>query len=242
MWKVFILLLSMSVVSAQDKSEFRLLNHNIADSTISFRGISVSPDNEIWVSGSAGSVYRYDIIETMFSRIMVPNSEKLDFRDIQKLSGKKIVLMSSGPGSSSKILVSEDNGKNWKCSYENNYKVGFLDSFEFWNENKGIAMGDPVNGRLNILLTENGGEDWKECDSSGLPGTTSGEAAFAASGSCISVLGDNTAWIGTGGAAARIFKTTDGGKTGKFLPLRLFQEIRERESLLLIFQRRTAGL
>jgi photosystem II stability/assembly factor-like uncharacterized protein len=41
-----------------------------------------------------------------------------------------------------------------------------------------------------------------------------GEAAFAASGTCLTVQGGSNAWIGTGGGAtARVFRSTDRGRT-----------------------------
>jgi photosystem II stability/assembly factor-like uncharacterized protein len=39
-----------------------------------------------------------------------------------------------------------------------------------------------------------------------------GENGFAASGTCVAVAGDGRAWIGTGGAAARVLCTSDFGQ------------------------------
>ncbi|HEU5154490.1 MAG TPA: hypothetical protein VFU03_07155, partial [Gemmatimonadales bacterium] len=47
-----------------------------------------------------------------------------------------------------------------------------------------------------------------------MPPAQPGEAAFAASGTCVATHGELRAWITTGGAAkARILATTDGGNT-----------------------------
>jgi photosystem II stability/assembly factor-like uncharacterized protein len=47
-----------------------------------------------------------------------------------------------------------------------------------------------------------------------MPAAQPGEAAFAASGTCVATFGQERAWIATGGAAkARILRTTDGGDT-----------------------------
>lgn len=207
-----VLLLSALCIKAQMNFGFEIQKFRAGDSLASFRGISVH-GKEVWVSGSGGSVFRSDNGGKIFNKIEIPKSSSLDFRDIQKISKNKIVLMSSGSGESSKIFISGDNGKSWKCVYTNKYKDGFLDSFEFRDESSGIAMGDPVNGRLNILLTSDGGENWTEADTLNLPKTIPGEAAFAASGSCIATIENNYAWIATGGAAARIFRTSDKGKS-----------------------------
>jgi photosystem II stability/assembly factor-like uncharacterized protein len=46
-----------------------------------------------------------------------------------------------------------------------------------------------------------------------LPPAISGEAAFAASGSSITVNGSKDVWFATGGAAARVFHSRDQGLT-----------------------------
>ena len=55
-----------------------------------------------------------------------------------------------------------DNGKNWKIVYQNSYPDGFLDSIEFWDKKNGIAIGDPINGKFDILLTIDGGNSWNK--------------------------------------------------------------------------------
>src|SRR5205823_4515201 len=48
----------------------------------------------------------------------------------------------------------------------------------------------------------------------GIPPALQGEAAFAASGSCLTVQGLTSVWIGTGGGAkARVYRSTDRGRT-----------------------------
>jgi photosystem II stability/assembly factor-like uncharacterized protein len=46
-----------------------------------------------------------------------------------------------------------------------------------------------------------------------LPLALPGEAAFAASGSSIAVAGKSHVWIGTGGGAARVFRSKDRGRS-----------------------------
>jgi photosystem II stability/assembly factor-like uncharacterized protein len=47
-----------------------------------------------------------------------------------------------------------------------------------------------------------------------MPPALAGEGAFAASGTCLVAHGDGNAWFGTGGAeVARVFRSTDGGRT-----------------------------
>ena len=72
-------------------------------------------------------------------------------------------------------------------------------------------MGDPVDGKFQILRTTDGGASWDLLPSDGMPDAT-GEYGFAASGDCLVVSG-RTAYFGTGGDRSRIFSSTDRGLT-----------------------------
>ena len=62
---------------------------------------------------------------------------------------------------------------------------------------------EPLNA--TVLYTADKCEVW--C------GTQNGEAAFAASGSSITVIGRRDVWFATGGTAARVFHSIDQGLT-----------------------------
>ena len=74
-----------------------------------------------------------------------------------------------------------------------------------------MAIGDPTDECLSILITRDGGYSWKKLDCSVLPKTMEGEAAFAASNTNIAMVGEY-AWIATGGVKSRIFFTPDKGE------------------------------
>jgi photosystem II stability/assembly factor-like uncharacterized protein len=193
--------------------KFELAGYKSLDSLVSFRGICTVDKNTVWISGSKGSVYFTRDGGEKWRKVKVPQSDSLDFRDIEVTAPGVIVLMSSGAGEKSRIYRSDDNGKKWRIVYQNFYNDGFLDTIEFWNEKNGIAIGDPVKGKFDILLTTDGGNNWCEPPGKNIPDAFVGEAQFAASGTCVSVSGNNVAWIATGGTKARILKTTDKGLT-----------------------------
>ncbi len=85
---------------------------------------------------------------------------------------------------------------------------------KFFDELNGIAMGDPIDDCLSILITRDGGNTWEKTDCNELPKVEVGEAAFAASNTNIAIIGKN-AWIVTGGIKARIYHTPDMGLTWK---------------------------
>ena len=85
---------------------------------------------------------------------------------------------------------------------------GFLDAIAFWDEKHGMALGDPVKGLFQLLVTTDGGANWKPLAAKTLPPALAGEGAFAASGTCLVTHGDSDVWFTTGGAkAARVFPT-----------------------------------
>tara|TARA_R110001583_G_scaffold44428_2_gene140879 strand:- start:1456 stop:2409 length:954 start_codon:yes stop_codon:yes gene_type:complete len=94
---------------------------------------------------------------------------------------------------------------------EENEKV-FYNSMKFFDELNGIAMGDPTEDCLSLIITRDGGNTWGKINCEDLPKIEEGEAAFAASNTNISIVGDN-AWIVTGGKKTRVFHTEDMGLT-----------------------------
>ena len=79
------------------------------------------------------------------------------------------------------------------------------------------GAGDGRRGQRSVPDSPHAerGEDWNRIGRL-LPPAQAGEAAFAASGTCLETVGTDHAWIATGAAAtARILATTDGGQTWK---------------------------
>ena len=102
--------------------------------------------------------------------------------------------------------------KERKLVYEEKNEKVFYDSMQFWNDTEGIAIGDPTEDCLSIILTHDGGNSWYKIPSDKLPKISEGEAAFAASNTNIIIKGNNT-WIVTGGKKARVFYSKDKGNT-----------------------------
>jgi photosystem II stability/assembly factor-like uncharacterized protein len=83
----------------------------------------------------------------------------------------------------------------------------------FWDRDHGIALGDPVEGRFELLTTTDGGVHWTHLPTPSRPQALPGEGAFAANGSCIAVYDDSNVWFATGGSGARVFRSSDRGQT-----------------------------
>lgn len=181
--------------------------------TSSFRGLSAVDEKIAWVSGTKGSYARTIDGGQTWLADSVAGAANLDFRDVQAFEANLAYLMSAGPGEFSRIYKTTDGGKSWQMQHTNKIPEGFFDGMAFWDADNGVLIGDPINGRLFIMLTSDGGKTWQSLPPESSPAVVEGEYGFAASGTGIAVHGKNQIWIATGGAVARVFYSSDRGKT-----------------------------
>src|SRR6185503_4846921 len=85
----------------------------------------------------------------------------------------------------------------WRLAFVNDDPAAFYDCMDFFDGGRrGLALSDPVGGRFRIAATFDSGRSWHVLPDRGMPDAVEGEFAFAA-----------------GGAAARVFRSHDGGFT-----------------------------
>jgi len=169
----------------------------------SIRGLSAPNDRVVWVSGSNGTVGKSLDSGNTWKWIKIKGFEKTDFRDIEAFDESIAVII--GISEPAYILRTIDGGDNWKTVYENKTKGMFLDAMEFWNEQSGIVIGDPINGKFFIIRTFNGGNTWQNIPEKNYPAADSGEACFASSGTNIRKLGNDAACFVSGGLHSKLF-------------------------------------
>jgi photosystem II stability/assembly factor-like uncharacterized protein len=183
------------------------------DSRSDFRGLCVVSARCAWVSGTRGTYARTTDGGKTWSVGTVPGADMLDFRDVEAFGETTAYLLSAGPGDASRIYKTVDGGKTWAMQFRCTDPGGFFDAIAFWDEKNGIALGDPVNGRFQLIVTTDGGAHWTRLPTKSLPTALPGEGAFAASGTCLVTGGESDAWFATGGArTARVFHSRDRGQ------------------------------
>lgn len=180
-----------------------------------FRGLVALSPTAAWASGTRGRIARTTNGGQSWTVDSIPGASSLDFRDIAALSSTRAWAMSAGPGEQDQVQIFRtDDGAHWNRQLQMRDSGVFLDAIAFWDDDHGIAMSDPVKSRLFILVTDNGGATWTRVPTENGPAVLQGEAAFAASGTCLAIQGSSNVWIGTGGAAkSRVFRSTDRGRT-----------------------------
>lgn len=184
-----------------------------SNSKARFRAVTAINAKIAWASGTQGTFIRTTDGGNTWVKNIVEGAEELDFRDLQAFDEKIAFLLSIGEGEKSRIYKTIDGGKTWQLSYKNINPKAFFDGIAFWDKTNGIAFSDPVDGHFLIITTQDGGKTWQEVPKENIPPANIGEAAFAASGTSITLEGKTNAWIGTGGQTARVFRSTDKGKS-----------------------------
>jgi photosystem II stability/assembly factor-like uncharacterized protein len=178
-----------------------------------FRGLSVVSRNVAWLGGYNGVVLRTVDGGRSWINASPAGASALQFRDIEAFSATGAVAMAAGTGTDSRLYVTADGGSSWSLAYQNTNPQAFFDCMAFFNPRHGLVLSDPVDGKFRILSTRDGGRSWAVLPNAGMPAALPGEAGFAASGECLTTVG-NDAWFGSGGStAARVFTSRDRGLT-----------------------------
>ena len=179
--------------------------------SVSIRAIQPIDVNGVWFAGSNGKVGFVDNKNPKLATIHYGDS-LLSFRAIAKTDKAVFILSISNPAVIYKIGFNERDATSIEeVYYEEGEKV-FYDAIKFRNNQEGIAIGDPTEDCLSIIITKDGGNSWKKVSCDILPKVEEGEAAFAASNSNIAVF-ENKVWVVTGGKRARVFFSPNKGQS-----------------------------
>ncbi len=198
----------------------------IQDSTLNVRALELLKNEQAFIGTSDG---RIGVIGTNLSDkkneiSITPYTVKVDtfvanFRSVAVTSKAGFLLSIGAPAF---LFKSSDFGV--VPVYTENHPKAFYDSMEFWNDQEGIAIGDPTDDCLSVIITRDSGNTWNKLSCDDLPKAKEGEAAFAASDTNIKIIGDKT-WVATGGKASRILYSPDKGKTWKVFETPIVQGI-----------------
>ena len=212
---LFILCLSLIACNSEEKKPERNIFsevevEHILEDSISIRALEIM-GSSVAFAGSDGYFGFYSASDKSV-KLNRQEQDSLfpEFRAVASTPNDFFMLSVANPAL---LYKTGDSGEMELVYSEENEKV-FYDSMAFWNAQEGIAMGDPTEDCLSIIITRDGGNSWNKIACDRLPKTVEGEAAFAASDSNIAIHGDS-AWIISGGMDARIFYTGDKGRTWK---------------------------
>ncbi len=206
----FILLFSCKAIQVSEPKFFTNVKiDTLLREKISIRSITVSSD-KVWYAADKNRVGFVGLIDSnKFERTINKDSLRLEFRSIAKTTNSIFILNVGNPAflyKFSKNLIEKSI-----VYQEHNEKV-FYDSLQFWNDKEGIAIGDPIENCLSLLITRDEGLTWTKIQCDKLPKVVEGEAAFAASNTNIVIKGNST-WIVSGGKKSRVFYSPNKGNS-----------------------------
>src|SRR5579871_4225073 len=125
-----------------------------------FRGLCAVSPQVAWVSGTKGTFGRTTDGGKAWAVGTVPDAAGLDFRDVEAFGEDTAYLLSAGPGEGSRIYKTTDGGKTWGLRFKNAEPRAFFNAIAFWDERRGIALSDPVDGRFLLIVTDDAGATW----------------------------------------------------------------------------------
>lgn len=176
----------------------------------SIRAIEILNDTTVLFAGSKGDVGAItDSKITKLSNNLITDGITPHFRALSYTKNSVYALSIGNPA-----LLYQFKKKTPKIVYKEIHENVFYDSMKFFDDLNGIAIGDPIDNCLSVLITKDGGNSWKKIPCENLPQIEKGEAAFAASNTNIAIIGRN-AWIVTGGKKARVLHTANMGISWK---------------------------
>ncbi|MBA6151263.1 WD40/YVTN/BNR-like repeat-containing protein [Gelidibacter maritimus] len=179
------------------------------DSTLSIRAIDVASDKSLAFAANNGVFGLYNPqTDEWATATQNYDTLNLQFRAVARTSNDFFMLSVENPA----LLFKTGENGEMEVVYKEEHEKVFYDALSFWNSEEGIAIGDPIDGCMSIIITRDGGETWTKLPCEVLPKSMEGEAAFAASNTNIAIVGNKT-WVATGGKTSRILFSGDKGKS-----------------------------
>ena len=206
----------------------------------SFRALSVVDDSIAWISGTNGTIGRTTDGGKTWSFSSVKGYEKCDFRSLYAFDNRHALIANAG--SPAYILKTVNAGKSWRLVFTDSNPLAFTDGIDFWNNNGGVVYGDPVDGRMMLLRTRDGGKRWSIFPRESRPVMSEGEASFAASGTGIRCYGNTKIMITTGGLNTRLLISNDSGQSWESVDLPAIHGTPERGVFSVAFSGDTTGI
>jgi photosystem II stability/assembly factor-like uncharacterized protein len=186
---------------------------------VSLRGVAAIDAANAWVSGQGG-VFRTVDGGRSWRDVTPPGARERDFRDVEVLDATDggTAALAMVAGTLAEVWRTTDGGSTWTCVLADPRTAAFFDAMAF-DGPFGALFADPLDGVGQLWTTRDSGASWHPVAAALLPAPLPGEAAFAASGTCVHVARDGdgagaTVRVATGGAA--VARLWTGSVTGPF--------------------------
>ncbi len=193
----------------------------------SWRAVEAVSASEAWFASSNGEWLRVTLEEGSTQRTAFggPVPDPTDsavgthFRGLALVEGALVGTAVGSPAMIRRGTLDAEGAVTGRRAtvWQESDSSAFLDAVIALDDTTLVAMGDPIDGCLCVVRSEDGGRSWAEVpcavkDGPGVPSSREGEAAFAASNGNLSCAGD-TVWMLSGGGASRVYRSLDRGQS-----------------------------
>ncbi len=224
MKKILLLSFVFTVITAQAQDYWTEFSTSQPAPSTGVRSISIVDDNVVWLNNSNGDgsgdvIRRYSrstdsgVTWTTNAIDLGVSSNDLDIANISAVSATTAfaAVYPNGAGVLGGIWKTTDAGISWTRQNTALYDgpTSFCSLVHFWDENNGVAVGDPSGGYYEIYTTNNGGTTWSR-----VPAANIGPLPIADNDYSLinkfTVTG-NTIWFGN--SYGIVYRSTDRGLT-----------------------------
>ncbi len=206
MKKVYIIILTFLCSFAQYNSSkgqivFNWSQQNSGTTNLLYTCKAVS-EMVCWAAGSNGTVRRTTDGGTNWINAN-PNPGVLTgtIRNMEAIDGNT-AWVTTETSTSTKIYRTSNGGNNWVSVYSNT--TGLIKGIRMYDTMNGIAIGSPISGFWNVLLTTDGGNSWNSA-----PNPPAADFIHQAVHNSFQVDGPSNIYWGT--SLTSIFMSTNGG-------------------------------
>ena len=196
-------ILACSLVTATAQAQWQMSDsHTSAD----LQGIDAVTNGVAWASGTNGVVLRTEDGHTWQACAIPLDAANLDFTSIQGFDPKVAVVMSSGKGGRSRLYKTTDGCRTWKRVFDNPNGSGSFESLHRATAVEMYLLGDPVDGKLSMYSSHDGGSTWSPFNEPGLDVPQTAGRIVAGTASVTNV--DWLMTFGTAGKDAAVYTFT----------------------------------
>ncbi len=217
-WPVFAIAALASTAMAADRPRW---HEQDAPTAAQLRDVSVVDARHAWVAGEDGVVLRTTDGGRRWRAVSVPDAaDGISFRDVEAFSSRSALVLSTGPGTASRVYRTDDAGRSWQLQYQGREGQPGLACMGFWNPQQGVLLGEARAGRFQMRVTTDGGQHWTRVTKSNRPEALAGERILGDGHNCLAATGSGRIAFAAGGAtSARLISSDDAGGNWRGLSL-----------------------
>ena len=208
---IIVLVLVSSCSSQKDRMGgfYKVETELILEDKISIRALLLDKKH-LWYAGNNGNYGKVDLKTNQVTKYKILSDTTVnEIRSIAQTKNYIFLLTVSSPAVLYKI---SKNDNTHQIVYKETHKKVFYDSMHFKDDLNGMAMGDPTEDCLSVIITDDGGATWTKVTCNNLPKVVDGEAAFAASNTNL-IITKSMVYMVSGGIKSRFFSSADFGKS-----------------------------